>query len=268
MAVDHGDVRREHGFHPLRVKGVIEETADARSYVLDVPEDRAETFRYRAGQFCTFRVHVDDDELLRRYSMSSAPETDTALTVTVKRIPGGRVSNWFNDLVTEGDVLEVTKPAGVFCARDGSGDPVVAFCDGSGVTPVMSIAKSVLAGTQRPIRMLHANRSRDSVIFRQELDRLTSAHPDRLDVRHPFDADSGFLDPAAIAAFVAGDLDADFYICGPGALHDPCRDDAARARRRPRPHRQRAIPQRGPARSTGERADRGRDGRTRRRRAP
>ena len=81
-------VRRTHGFHPLVVKQVVQETADTRSFVLDVPDDLRDLFDYRAGQFCTFRVRVGDEELLRCYSMSSAPETDADLTVTVKRVPG------------------------------------------------------------------------------------------------------------------------------------------------------------------------------------
>ena len=88
--VDHDQVRRAHGYHPLRVKRIVQETADTRSFVLDVPEELGETFRYRPGQFCTFRVHIDGDEYLRSYSMSSAPETDGDLTVTVKRVAGRR----------------------------------------------------------------------------------------------------------------------------------------------------------------------------------
>ena len=70
---DHSPVLREHGYHKLRVKGVVRETHDASSFVLEVPDELEETFRYRPGQFCTFRVHVDGDEQLRSYSMSSAP---------------------------------------------------------------------------------------------------------------------------------------------------------------------------------------------------
>jgi ferredoxin-NADP reductase len=217
--VAHSDVRREHGYHALAVKRVVEETADARSYVLDVPAELAEVFRYRAGQFCTFRVHLGDDELLRSYSMSSAPEVDDDLTVTVKRVDGGRVSNWFNDQVAEGDVLELTRPAGVFCVRDND-RPVLAFCGGSGVTPVISVAKSLLTITERPVRILYANRDRNSVIFDAELERLQHEHPGRLEVRHHFDSDGGFLEPAMVEAFAAGCLDADVYICGPGPFMD------------------------------------------------
>src|SRR6478752_8022448 len=217
--VDHDQVRRAHGYHPLRVKRIVEETADARSFVLDVPEELADAFRYEAGQFCTFRVHVGEDEYLRSYSMSSAPETDRDLTVTVKRVPGGMVSNWLLDHVSEGDVLETTKPAGVFCVQDRE-RPVVAFCGGSGVTPVMSITKSLLASTQRPITLLYANPDRDSVIFHDELHELAARHPGRLAVHHHHDVTSGFLDRDAISEFIDGTADADVYICGPGPFMD------------------------------------------------
>ena len=233
---DHDEVRRAHGYHVLQVKEVVQETHDTRSFVLDIPAELADTFRYRAGQFCTFRVRIGGEQLLRSYSMSSAPETDRDLTVTVKRVEGGLVSNWFNDEVAAGDVLELTRPAGVFCVRDGS-RPVVAFCGGSGITPVMSIAKSVLATTGRSVRLLYANRDRASVIFDEDLRSLGARHARRLDVRHHFDSDGGFLDAGAVAEFTgsaAPGLDADFYICGPGpfmqlveaTLHDAGVDPA------------------------------------------
>ena len=179
----------------------------------------SEAFRYRAGQFCTFRVRLDGGEHLRSYSMSSSPETDTEMTVTVKRVPGGLVSNWFNDHVAVGDLVEATRPAGVFCVRE-TGRSVVAFCGGSGVTPVISIAKSALAATDRSVRILYANRDRDSVIFDDALKDLVGRHADRLELHHHFDADGGYLDAEAIAAFTASTLDADFYICGPTPFMD------------------------------------------------
>jgi 3-ketosteroid 9alpha-monooxygenase subunit B len=218
-AADHEHVRFEHGYHPLPVKAIVQETADTRSFVLDVPAELRDLFRYRAGQFCTFRVHVDGGEQLRSYSMSSAPETDDDLVVTVKRVPGGLVSNWLHDNVAEGDVLEATKPAGGFCATDRDA-PVMGFCGGSGVTPVMSITRSVLAGADRPVRLLYANRDRDAVIFRDRLEELVAEHPDRLEVHHHLDADAGFLDAAAIGSFVGDDLDADVFICGPTPFMD------------------------------------------------
>jgi ferredoxin-NADP reductase len=216
---DHDPVLREHGYHSLRVKKVVPETHDASSFVLEVPDELRETFRYRPGQFCTFRVKVADEEQLRSYSMSSTPETDDDLTVTVKRVAGGLVSNWFLDNLKDGDLLELTKPAGVFCPRR-SERPVLGFCGGSGVTPVMSIIKHVLSGTGRTVRLLYANRDRASVIFDEALQTLGRQHPDSLAVEHHLDSDRGFLTAEDVSRFVGGDLDADFYICGPAPFMD------------------------------------------------
>lgn len=218
---DHSPVLRAHGYHNLRVKDVVRETHDASSFVFDVPDDLATTFRYRPGQFCTFRVPVDGAEHVRSYSMSSTPVIDADLTVTVKRVAGGLVSNWFLDHLGVGDVIEVTKPAGVFCTQEGADRPVFAFCGGSGVTPVMSITKHVLANTERSARLLYANRDRDSVIFDAAFAALSEAHAGRLEVRHHLDAAGGFLCADDIKVF-AGDAAsaADCYVCGPGPFMD------------------------------------------------
>jgi 3-ketosteroid 9alpha-monooxygenase subunit B len=216
---DHDPVLRGHGYHSLRVKKVVPETADASSFVLDVPDELRATFRYRPGQFCTFRVVVEGEPQLRSYSMSSAPETDDDLTVTVKRVAGGLVSNWLLDNVRDGDIVELTKPAGVFCPQE-SDRPVLGFCGGSGVTPVMSITRHLLSSGRRRVRLLYANRDRASVIFEEALAGLCSHYPDRLVVRHHLDSEGGFLGTEDVAAFVAGDLDADCYICGPGPFMD------------------------------------------------
>jgi len=216
---DHDPVLRQHGYHQLRVKEVVRETHDASSFVFDVPPDLADTFHYRPGQFCTFRVQVGGDEQLRSYSMSSTPGTDADLAVTVKRVAGGVVSNHLLDHVSVGDVLELTKPAGVFCPQD-SGRAVVGLCGGSGITPVMSITKHVLATSARPVRLLYANRDATSVIFEDALAGLQAAYPGRLEVRHHHDAGAGFLAPDDIAGFVGPGLEADFYICGPGPFMD------------------------------------------------
>ena len=219
MVAERGDVLRRHGYHRIGVKDIVDETDDTRSLVLEVPSDLQEAFRYRPGQFCTFRVHVGEEEHARCYSMSSAPETDDDLVVTVKRVPGGVVSNWLNDHVSVGDVVEVTGPMGTFCATPGE-RPIVAFCGGSGVTPVLSIAKSALTSTRRSVRLLYANQNPNSVIFAEGLESLQAGNPERFHLHHHFDVDGGFLEAPAIAEFVRGHLDADFYICGPGPFMD------------------------------------------------
>ena len=217
--------RHDHGFHRIGVARVVAETADAGSIVLDVPDDLRDAFAYESGQFCTFRVEVDGSPLLRCYSMSSAPTTDDRLAVTVKRVPGGAVSNWLLDNVTAGSELEVTRPAGVFTLHPDE-DELVAFAAGSGITPVFSLLKTALAETDRHVRLLYANRDRDSVIFASQLDDLVAAHGDRLEVTHHHDADGGFLDAEAIVAFLDtgghghGTGAPGYYLCGPTPFMD------------------------------------------------
>jgi 3-ketosteroid 9alpha-monooxygenase subunit B len=214
---------RDHGFHPLRVQRVVQETHDTKSFVFDVPDDLRDAFAYEAGQFCTFRIPLGDDELLRCYSMSSSPDVDRDFTLTVKRVAGGRVSNWLLDEVTEGDELALTRPAGVFTLR-ARATPLVAFAGGSGITPVISVIKTALATTDRRVRLLYANRNAESVIFRAELDALTAEHGARFEVVHHLDTDDGFVHSDLVRRFVADDLDGDFYLCGPGPFMDVVED--------------------------------------------
>src|SRR5690349_7727736 len=150
-------MHHDHGFHELRVAAVVDETADTRSFVLDVPEELAAAFTYRAGQYCTFRATIDGEPVVRCYSMSSAPEIGEPLTTTVKRVVDGRMSNWMNDALHVGECIEVMPPAGLFMLTDRDA-PIVAFTGGSGVTPVFALVKSALATTTRPMLLIDANR--------------------------------------------------------------------------------------------------------------
>jgi ferredoxin-NADP reductase len=211
----------DHEYHSLSIVDVIDETADTRSFVLDVPSGLEATFAYAAGQFCTFRATVDGHEVVRCYSMSSSPDAGEPFKTAVKRVPAGVMSNWMNDTLAPGDAIEVMRPAGLFVLHDHTA-PIVAFAGGSGITPVISIIKSALLTTSREILLVYANRDADSVIYNDELERLrTDADSGgRLTVHHHLDADGGFLDPAACAALIGDRADGDFYICGPGPYMD------------------------------------------------
>ncbi|MFI5511346.1 2Fe-2S iron-sulfur cluster-binding protein [Mycobacterium sp. NPDC051804] len=213
-----GDNNGADGFAPLRVKRVVRETSDAVSLVLDVPDHCSARFQYQAGQFLTLRVTVDGQDLRRCYSMSSAPVEDE-LRITVKRDPGGVVSNWLNDAASEGVEIHATPPEGRFCLRDNA-DEIVAFAGGSGITPIMSLVRTALGGSSRRIRLFYANRSRGSVIFDEALDRLAEKHADRLLVAHHIDDDSGVVTPEAVRSFIEVAGAADYYICGPGPFMD------------------------------------------------
>ena len=203
-----------HVFQQATVTRIIKETADTRTFVLDPHE---QPFAYRAGQFCTFRVTVDGEDLYRSYSMSSAPETDSELMTTVKRVAGGRVSNWMVDNVVEGDELTMTRAAGTFVLSPATAPavPLLAFAGGSGVTPILSLAKSALATTDRAVRILCADRDRASVIFEAVIDELVERYAGRLSVDRHIDAEQGLLAADAVAKFVGSDTDAECYVCGP-----------------------------------------------------
>lgn len=211
---------RDHDFHELTVRRVVAETAEAATIVLDVPPALADRFAYEAGQFCTFKVTVDE-ERYRCYSMSSAPRVDAELAVTVKRVEGGAVSNHLLDTVRSGSRLHVSAPAGVFTLSADEGD-LVGFAAGSGITPIFSLAKAALRDTDRRVRLLYANRDRESIIFARELDDLVAASGGRLEVVHHLDVDDGFVDAAEVKEFVGSDVEgeAGFYLCGPTPFMD------------------------------------------------
>lgn len=202
-------------YHELRVARVIDETHDTRSFVLEVPPELRERFAYRAGQYLTFEVPLGAERIVRCYSLASSPDVGDAPKVTVKRVAGGRGSNWFHDAVAAGARLRVMAPLGRFVLHESSVG-LLLFAAGSGITPVIGLIKSALATTQRRIRLLYANRDARSVIFRRELDALVAAHPTRLEVLHHLDDASGFVTPDEVRAARQGFEDAECYLCGPG----------------------------------------------------
>lgn len=206
-------------YFDLRVSEIIDETADSRSIVFDVQPELAEKFVYASGQFLSFRVEVDGKRLVRCYSLASAPGLDTGYKVTIKRVVDGRASNWMNDHVAVGDTLEVMPPNGVFVLRDREA-PLVLFSGGSGITPCISIVKTALSTTSRPIKLVYANRDDKSIIFKDELNGMLSKHSDRLEIVNRLDDVHGFVDASLVVQEIGPRKDADFYICGPGPFMD------------------------------------------------
>ena len=209
----------DHSYHDLRVVDVVQETFDTRTYVLEPSAADRHLFNYDAGQFCTFRIDLGDDEIYRSYSMSTAPALGEPLAVTVKLVPDGRGSGWFHRAVHAGDVVRASGPTGVFCLPDGA-RPVLAFAGGSGVTPIMAIIKTALATTDRRVRLLDANRDTDSVIFRSQFDDLVEQYGDRFEIRHHLDSEGGYLSAADVEEFIGTDTDVDVFICGPTPFMD------------------------------------------------
>ncbi|MBJ8339084.1 ferredoxin--NADP reductase [Antrihabitans sp. YC3-6] len=204
--------------HQVAVFEVIKETVDAVTLVLDVPQAVREKFTYSPGQFLTLRIPSDQDcrdgSVARCYSLSSSPHTDDRPAVTVKRTAGGYASNWICDNVAVDTVLTVLEPSGSFVPRSLDAD-VLLCAAGSGITPVVSIAKSVLTAGSGDVALFYANRDRDSVIFAGVLGDLAARFPGRLTVAEWLEEEHGLPGSADIAALVRPFADRDAYICGP-----------------------------------------------------
>jgi ferredoxin-NADP reductase len=210
---------REDEFTALRIKDVVHETVDAISLILDVPAEHVHRFGYQAGQYLTVAVSIAGQEYRRCYSMSSSPVGSEDLRITVKRDPGGMVSNWLNDVAAPGAAIYAAPPVGRFVLGDAQRE-LVCFAGGSGITPVFSLIRSALLGTTRTARLFYANRSRGSVIFADALAAMAECHGDRFTVVHHVDEEHGMVQPDVIASFLVDAVDADYYVCGPGKFMD------------------------------------------------
>ncbi|MGW5520558.1 2Fe-2S iron-sulfur cluster-binding protein [Nocardia africana] len=201
--------------YSISVRRVIDETPDARSIVLAVPPELNEKFRYRPGQFLTVRVPSErTGSVARCYSLASSPHTDDELKVTVKRVRDGYGSNWLCDNVEAGSHLHVLPPSGTFSPDELTGDFLL-FAGGSGITPVMSILKSVLSQPEGHVALFYANRDSSSIIFDAQLQELVAGSRGRLIVEHWLESERGLPTPAAIADFARKHGRRDAYLCGP-----------------------------------------------------
>jgi 3-ketosteroid 9alpha-monooxygenase subunit B len=178
-------------FHQLTVAAVIAETDQACSLVFEVPADLESAFDYQPGQFLTLRIPSDrDGSVARCYSLCSSPFTGDPLTVTVKQTPDGYASHWIADHVRPGTVLDVLPPAGMFVPSS-LDDDFLLLAAGSGITPVMSILKSVLTAGRGRIVLVYANQDERSVIFAAALKELAAAAGSRLLMVHWLDVLQG-----------------------------------------------------------------------------
>jgi ring-1,2-phenylacetyl-CoA epoxidase subunit PaaE len=219
---------RGTGFHTLRVGHVERLTDDAVAVTFDVPDDLAEVYRFRAGQYLTLRLHTEAGEERRSYSIC-APE-GAAPRIGVRRVDTGLFSEWLVDRLAVGDELEVGPPEGRFTPSTAAGEHHALIAAGSGITPVLSIAATVLgAHPDNHVTLLYGNRRTDTVMFADELADLKDRHGARLQLVHvlsrePRDAEllSGRLDGDRLRTLVGALVDAPqvdhWWLCGPHGL--------------------------------------------------
>ena len=229
-ATDAADGRSRSAFYPLTVKSVDHLTEDSAAVTFDVPGEYSELFDFAAGQSLTLRRIIDGQEHRRTYSIC-AP-AGTAPRIGVREVPEGLFSLWLVNEVRAGDVIEVQPPSGSFRADASAGGKHLCIAAGSGITPMLSIASTVLSNPEASVTLLYGNRHTNTVMFAEELADLKDARNQQLDLVHvlsrePRDVElfSGRLDEEKLrdlfsAIVPIGSMD-HVWLCGPfGMLED------------------------------------------------
>lgn len=215
-------------FHPLRVKEVRRETADCVSVLFDVPESLKEEFHFVPGQYLTFKKPGESSDFRRSYSICCCP-SEKELRVAVKKVSNGIFSGFVNEQLRPGDILDVMTPMGKFTPRQASKKQkkYLAIAAGSGITPVMSIMKHVLATEPgSSFTLIYGNKNRNTIIFREEVEGLKNIYMQRLRVYHVLSREkmdvplfNGRIDAAKVEMFcktlIRLDKTDEVFICGP-----------------------------------------------------
>ncbi len=228
-------------FHRLAVNDLRRESADAVSLTFTIPQELAEDYRFAPGQYLTLRATMDGEEVRRSYSICSGPD-DGELRIAVKRVDGGAFSSWAADELKSGDELDVMTPTGRFGVAPAPDQArvYVGFAAGSGITPILSIAKGVLAREPNSrFFLFYGNRSTAGMLFREALEELKDRFIQRLSLFHVISGEEqdipilhGRLDGDKVRVLLrslvpAASVD-HVFICGPTGMSEDieatCRD--------------------------------------------
>src|SRR3954467_1609261 len=228
-------------FHRLAVSDLRREAADAVSMTFAIPKELEGDYSFTPGQYLTLRTTMDGEEVRRSYSICSGPD-DGELRIAVKKVDGGAFSNWAAEELKCGDQLDVMTPTGRFGvahAPDQAG-VYVGFAAGSGITPILSIAKGVLAREPHSrFFLLYGNRSTGGMLFREALEELKDRFMQRLSIFHVISGEEqdipilhGRLDGEKVRVLLSSLVPASsvdhVFICGPTGMSEDieatCRD--------------------------------------------
>ena len=220
-------------FHPLRVRAIEPDTPEAVIVSFDVPDDLREVFGFTQGQYLTLRTEIDGQDLRRSYSICAGVD-DGELRVGIRKVHAGVFSNWINAHLKPGDTMAVMAPQGRFFVPL---DPRahrhhVGIAGGSGITPILSIMKTVLAREPKSrFTLIYGNRLLKSTMFKEEIEDLKNRYMTRLTLQHVFSDEftdvplnHGVMNREKIGEFLdtivpAAEID-HAYICGPFQMND------------------------------------------------
>ena len=218
-------------FHRLAVSDLRRETPDAVSLSFAIPNELAEDYRFSPGQYLTLRTMMDGEEVRRSYSICSGPD-DGELRIAVKKVDGGAFSSWAADELKCGDELDVMTPTGRFGVAPAPGEArlYIGFAAGSGITPILSIVKGVLAREPKSrFFLFYGNRSTGGMLFREALEELKDRFIERLSVFHVISGEEqdipilhGRLDGEKVRVLLRSLVPAEsvdhVFICGPAGM--------------------------------------------------
>ena len=222
-------------FHKLKVADIVKETADCVSIAFEVPEKLSDDYKFIQGQYITLKINVNGEELRRCYSICTSPVADDELRIAAKKVRQGRGSTWLNENLKVGDEIDVLTPMGNFYTKlkPSNKKNYVLLAGGSGITPMMSILKTILHVEQQSnIIMFYGNQDKKSIIFSEQLDRIAKKNSDRLKIyniiEHQNNAEdklfTGIMSPektrALLEKFVDIKKSNEYFICGPPGMKD------------------------------------------------
>ncbi|MCE2744193.1 MAG: phenylacetate-CoA oxygenase/reductase subunit PaaK [Fluviicola sp.] len=224
-------------FHSLTISDIRKETEDTVSIAFEIPTDLRLDYTFKPGQYLTLKALIDGEDTRRSYSLCSAPH-ENEWRVAVKQIENGKFSTYANNQLTVGQSLEVMTPTGNFHAviENNNSKSYVLFAAGSGVTPIFSIAKTVLnEELNSNVTLFYGNKGFNSIIFREEIEALKNAFMDRLRVVHVLSRESlgnkiqkGRIDAKKIEELYNAFLDEstvdEVFVCGPEEMIHSVKD--------------------------------------------
>lgn len=229
--------KTSEGLYSLTVSNICQEANDA--FTIQFSNVPAIFRDFSAGQHLTLKMTIKGETLYRTFSISSIPNTDNYLTLTIKKIKGGKVTNFLAEQVKVGDSIEVTAPSGQFCLNPEPANQkhYVMIAGGSGITPIYSMIGTILKlEPKSKVTLLYANRTSSSIIFKEKLEQWAKEFPVQLEVKHFLseeenaqNASKGYITIISLEKIV-NQYDKNklnFYLCGPEIMTNKLVDDLA-----------------------------------------
>lgn len=211
-----------NGRHSVRCVKVIEETADVKTFCFMA--EQPVMFFFKPGQFVTLELEIEGEQIMRSYTISSSPSVPYSFSITIKRVPGGLVSNWLHDNLQEGIELAVHGPVGLFNCIDHPSTKVLLLSGGVGITPVMSMARWFFdTNAEVDMHFVHSARTPADIIYHRELEHMCSRISnfslslicERQETGQAWHGYRGYLDSNKLAMICSDFMQREIYCCGP-----------------------------------------------------